>query len=65
MRDPNEDLHFVKLPVEYLEKDNPKITTPNRSIEQIQVNFYGVKTDSPSTKINVRFHNIHIVMRCI
>ena len=53
MRDPNEDLQFVKLPAEYLENDNKKITTPNRKIEHIQINFYGIKTDSPSTKINV------------
>ncbi len=54
MRDPNEDLQFVKLPEGYQDNnENARQSTANRSIEHIQLNFYGIKTDSPSTKINV------------
>ena len=54
MRDPNEDLQFVKLPDGYQDNnENARQSTANRSIEHIQLNFYGIKTDSPSTKINV------------
>ena len=53
MRDPKEDLQFVKLPEGYQDNENSRPTTANRSIDHIQLNFYGIKTDSPSTKINV------------
>ena len=55
MRDPKEDLQFVKLPDGYLDNENNRPSTANRSIDHIQLNFYGIKTDSPSTKINVIF----------
>ena len=55
MRDPNEDIQFVKLPNGYQDNnENNRSSTANRSIDHIQLNFYGIKTDSPSTKINVR-----------
>jgi hypothetical protein len=54
MRDPNEDLQFVKLPDGFQDNnESARQSTANRSIEHIQLNFYGIKTDSPSTKINV------------
>ena len=53
MRDPKEDLQFVKLPDGYLDNENNRPSTANRSIDHIQLNFFGIKTDSPSTKINV------------